>query len=133
MKLKLSAKDMDKKFNRLLESKMGDVKPLVSEQEVGEGATWEGVKGWFKGKGYYYTKYLSELKYILEKINDKILDDKKLKLRLDELLEDITESSMEEDKKDRLLDLMIKLSTTMEVANKTIQNQIEEINKLKGF
>jgi hypothetical protein len=43
------------------------VRRVISE-EVNEGATWEGIKGFFRGKGYYYTKYLTELEYILEEM-----------------------------------------------------------------
>jgi len=41
------------------------VRRVISE-EVNEGATWEGIKGWAQGRGYYYTKYLTELEYILQ-------------------------------------------------------------------
>lgn len=39
---------MEKRFKTLLESQMGNVKPLISEQEVEEGSRWEGIKGFFQ-------------------------------------------------------------------------------------
>jgi len=53
------------------------VRRVISE-EVNEGATWEGVKGFFRGKGYYYTKYLTELEYILEEMEKEIVSNAKI-------------------------------------------------------
>lgn len=125
-----------KRFGTLMESTLGDSKPLVSEQHMdGEmeegGGTWEGIKGYFRGKGYYYTKYLTQIQYVLEKLQKKIGSDKKIKADLDEILEDITESSMEESKKDELLDLMLKINQGIEEATQLLEMQIQQIKDLK--
>lgn len=125
-----------KRFGTLMESTLGDSKPLVSEQHMdGEmeegGGTWEGIKGYFRGKGYYYTKYLTQIQYVLEKLQKKIGSDKKIKADLDEILEDITESSMEESKKDELLDLMIRINEGIEEATQLLEMQIQQIKDLK--
>lgn len=125
-----------KRFGTLMESTLGDAKPLVSEQHIdGEmeegGGTWEGIKGFFRGKGYYYTKYLTQIQYVLEKLQKKIGSDKKIKADLDEILEDITESSMEESKKDELLDLMLRINQGIEEATQLLEMQIQQIKDLK--
>jgi hypothetical protein len=43
------------------------VKENYSETNEGLGDTWTGVKGFFKGKGYHYTKNLSKLNLSIKK------------------------------------------------------------------
>ena len=124
------------RFSKLMESTLGDAKPLVSEQHMdGEmeegGGTWEGIKGFFRGKGYYYTKYLTQIQYILEKLQKKIGSDKKIKANLDEILDDITESSMEDSKKHELLGLVFRINKGIEEATQLLETQIQEIKDLK--
>jgi len=99
--------------------------------EMEEGGTWEGIKGFFRGKGYYYTKYLTQIQNVLEKLQKKLGDDKKIKEDLDDILEDVTESSMEETKKDELLDLMVEISEGIDHANQLLEMQIQKIKDLK--
>jgi hypothetical protein len=103
---------------------------LDGEMEEG-GGTWEGIKGFFRGKGYYYTKYLTQIQNVVEKLQRKLGDDKKIKADLDEILEDVTESSMEEAKKDKLLDLMVEISEGIESASQLLEMQIQKIKDLK--
>lgn len=126
------------RFNQLMESKNGDVKPLLSEMEGSEseieegGGTWEGIKGFFRGKGYYYTKYLTQIQNLLEKLKKKIIDDKKIKSDLDEILEDVSESSMSEAKKEQILNILVDIAKSIEIANKSLEAKIEKIKSLKG-
>ena len=103
---------------------------LDGEMEEG-GGTWEGIKGFFRGKGYYYTKYLTQIQNVLEKLQRKLGDDKKIKADLDEILEDVTESSMEESKKDQLLDLMLQITEGIDKASQLLEMQIQQIKDLK--
>jgi uncharacterized protein YaaW (UPF0174 family) len=103
---------------------------LDGEMEEG-GGTWEGIKGFFRGKGYYYTKYLTQIQNVLEKLQKKLGDDKKIKADLDEILEDVTESSMEESKKDELLDLMVQITEGINKASQLLEMQIQQIKDLK--
>ena len=103
---------------------------LDGEMEEG-GGTWEGIKGFFRGKGYYYTKYLTQIQNVLEKLQKKLGDDKKIKADLDEILEDVTESSMEESKKDQLLDLMLQITEGIDKASQLLEMQIQQIKDLK--
>lgn len=103
---------------------------LDGEMEEG-GGTWEGIKGFFRGKGYYYTKYLTQIQNVLEKLQKKLGDDKKIKADLDEILEDVTESSMEESKKDQLLDLMVQITEGIDKASQLLEMQIQQIKDLK--
>mgnify|MGYP003346392199 CR=1 FL=1 len=48
-----------------------------------------------------------------------------------EILEDVTESSMEEAKKDKILDLMIEISEGLETANDILEEQLEKIQRMK--
>lgn len=125
-----------KRFGKLMESTIGDAKPLVSEQHMdGEmeegGGTWEGIKGFFRGKGYYYTKYLTQIQNVLQKLQKKLGSDKMIQAHLDEILEDVTESSMEEHKKDELLQLMVQISEGIKKANELLEMQIQQIKDLK--
>lgn len=121
---------MEKRFKTLLESQMGDVKPLVLEQEVEEGSRWQGIKGWFKGKGYYYSRYLNDIKNMLEDLNKKVVTDDNLRSQIDELVGKIQESSMEDPKKDELLDQLSMISETMENANQEIKNHLAQIRSM---
>ena len=120
---------MEKRFKTLLESQMGDVKPLISEQEVKEGSTWEGIKGYFKGKGYKYSKYLSEIQSLLQKLRTKVTTDDRLRSEMDELIDKITGSSMEDTKKDELLNHLQRISDIVENANQELRDHLSFIVK----
>ena len=113
---------MEKRFKTLLESQMGDVKPLISEQEVEEGSTWEGVKGFFKGKGYKYSKYLAEIETLISKLRRKVSTDDRLRSEMDELINEITGSNVEDTKKDELLNHLQRISDIVENANEELRD-----------
>ena len=122
---------MEKRFKTLLESQMGDVKPLISEQEVEEGSTWEGVKGFFKGKGYKYSKYLAEIETLISKLRRKVSTDDRLRSEMDELINEITGSNVEDTKKDELLNHLQRISDIVENANKELRDHLSFIIKNK--
>lgn len=122
---------MEKRFKTLLESQMGNVKPLISEQEVEEGSRWEGIKGFFKGKGYKYSKYLAEIESLISKLRTKVSTDDKLRSEMDELINEITGASMEDAKKDELLDHLQKISDIVENANQELRDHLSYIIKNK--
>jgi|688.fasta_scaffold01202_43 seryl-tRNA synthetase len=122
---------MEKRFKTLLESQMGDVKPLISEQEVEEGSTWEGVKGFFKGKGYKYSKYLAEIETLISKLRRKVTTDDRLRSEMDELINEITGSNVEDTKKDELLNHLQRISDIVENANEELRDHLSFIIKNK--
>lgn len=122
---------MEKRFKTLLESQMGDVKPLISEQEVEEGSTWEGVKGFFKGKGYKYSKYLAEIETLISKLRRKVNTDDQLRSEMDELINEITGSNVEDTKKDELLNHLQRISDIVENANEELRDHLSFIIKNK--
>lgn len=122
---------MEKRFKTLLESQMGDVKPLISEQEVEEGSTWEGVKGFFKGKGYKYSKYLAEIETLISKLRRKVSTDDRLRSEMDELINEITGSNVEDTKKDELLNHLQRISDIVENANEELRDHLSFIIKNK--
>lgn len=127
--VKLNEDDLTRIIERVIEQQ--ENQHLDGEMEEG-GGTWEGIKGFFKGKGYYYTKYLTQIQNVLEKLKKKLGDDKRVKAQLDEILEDVSESSMEERKKDQLLNIMLDITKSMEIANQGLEKQIQRIKNLKG-
>lgn len=122
---------MEKRFKTLLESQMGDVKPLISEQEVEEGSTWEGVKGFFKGKGYKYSKYLAEIETLISKLRRKVSTDDRLRSEMDELINEITGSNVEDTKKNELLNHLQRISDIVENANEELRDHLSFIIKNK--
>lgn len=122
---------MEKRFKSLLESRMGDVKPLISEQEVEEGSTWEGIKGFFKGKGYKYSKYMAEIQSLIQKLRTKVTTDDRLRSDMDELIDEINSSSMEDTKKDELLNHLQRISDIIENANQELRDHLSYIIKNK--
>jgi len=122
----------EKQLINLVERTVNEINQnTVKRQNLNEGSTWEGIKGYFRGKGYYYTKYLSQVQDLIEKLQKKIINDKKIESDLYEILEDVTESSMEDYKKKIILDLMTEISNTIKGANENLEYHIRKIKNLK--
>jgi hypothetical protein len=107
-----------------------DVQKIVSKV-VEEGSTWEGIKGWFRGRGYNYSKYLSEIDDVLYSVKKKLIDDQKLKNKLDGISEDLKKSSAEDWQKDELTTLMDDLSDTISKTNNKLQKLATRIKKMR--
>lgn len=104
---------------------------FLKESEVEEGSTWEGVKGFFRGKGYYYTKYLSQIQGVLERLKIKVVEDKKIQLELSKILDRVAASSMEDDKKDKVLDILVEIDNDLVSTTKLLEDRMLQIENLK--
>lgn len=104
---------------------------FLNESEVEEGSTWEGIKGFFRGKGYYYTKYLSQIQDVLERLKIKVVEDKKIQLELSKILDRVAASSMEDDKKNEVLDILVEIDNDLVSATKLLEDRMLQIENLK--
>jgi len=104
---------------------------FLNESEVEEGSTWEGIKGFFRGKGYYYTKYLSQIQDVLERLKIKVVEDKKIQLELSKILDRVAASSMEDDKKNKVLDILVEIDNDLVSATKLLEDRMLQIENLK--
>ena len=62
-----------------------DINQIV-KKVVNEGSTWAGIKGFFSGKGYNYSKYKYEINEIVTGIRKKLISDNDLREKLIKLL-----------------------------------------------
>jgi hypothetical protein len=108
------------------------VRRVISE-EVNEGATWEGIKGFFRGKGYYYTKYLTELEYILEEMEKEIVSNTKIEKKLQKLKDKVESSSIEKEKKDNIKIMFSRTQQVIQYADRLIQNELYNLKRLKDY
>jgi uncharacterized protein YpuA (DUF1002 family) len=110
-----------------------DIKRIVNRviNEDLQESTWEGVKGWFKGKGYYYSKYLSELEDVLEELEYKINNDRKIRKKFDEVKLKISESDMEDFQKQELEDIITQITKILNYTDILIQKELYKIYRLK--
>ena len=110
-----------------------DIKRIVNRviNEDLQESTWEGVKGWFKGKGYYYSKYLAELEDVLEELEYKINNDRKIRKKFDEVKLKISESDMEDFQKQELEDIITQITKILNFADILIQKELYKIYRLK--
>jgi hypothetical protein len=104
---------------------------FLNESEVEEGSTWEGIKGFFRGKGYYYTKYLSQIQDVLERLKIKVVEDKKIQLELSKILDKVAASSMEDDKKNEVLNILVEIDNDLVSATKLLEDRMLQIENLK--
>jgi len=116
--------------NNLTESDINRIVNRVINEDLQESA-WEGVKGWFKGKGYYYSKYLSELEDVLEELEYKINNDRKIRKKFDEVKLKISESDMEDFQKQELEDIITQISKILNYTDILIQKELYKIYRLK--
>lgn len=107
-----------------------DVEKIVSKV-IEESGTWEGIKGWFRGKGYNYSKYLSEIDDILYNVKRKIVNDEKLKSQLEDVSKNLKDSSAEDWQKDELTKLMDDLSDTISKTNNKLERLSIRIKKMR--
>lgn len=116
--------------NNLKESDINRIVNRVINEDLQE-STWEGVKGWFKGKGYYYSKYLAELEDVLEELEYKINNDRKIRKKFDEVKLKISESDMEYFQKQELEDIITQISKILNYTDILIQKELYKIYRLK--
>jgi len=105
----------------------------VLKEELDENATWEGVKGFFKGKGYYYTKYLTELEYVLEDMGKKLVDDSKIQKKLTKLKEKTDGSSMDSEKKRYINLILSRTQQVIDYTDRMIEHEMNNLKRLKNY
>jgi len=128
--LKVKIKVFTNMKTNLTESDINRIVNRVINEDLQE-STWEGVKGWFKGKGYYYSKYLSELEDVLEELEYKINNDRKIRKKFDEVKLKISESDMEDFQKQELEDIITQITKILNFADILIQKELYKIYRLK--
>lgn len=96
----------------------------------GLGDTWTGVKGFFKGKGYYYTKNLSKLNNIAEELiySEKYLN--KIKKKCEDIVDESINSRMNDTKSDHILDIANKIIEIIETHNQKVSEISDEIKNI---
>ncbi len=114
-KRRLNEKDLNKIVKKVLQ----------------EGSTWEGVKGWLKGKGYNYSKYLFEIDETLSEIRSKIIEDSKFMSKLTEIEKNLNKSSADQWQKEDLSELMVEIVDTMDKTNKKLEKLASKIKRMK--
>jgi len=123
------------KKNTLKESDINRiVKKVIRESyyetNEGLGDTWTGVKGFFKGKGYYYTKNLSKLNNIIEELayTEKFLN--KIKKKCENIVDESVNSGMKDTKSDHILDLVNRIIDIIEYHNLEVSDISQEIKQI---
>lgn len=106
------------------------IRESYSETNEGLGDTWTGVKGFFKGKGYYYTKNLSKLNNIAEDLayTEKFLN--KIKKKCEDIVDESVNSRMEDTKSDHILDLANRIIDIIEYHNLEVSDISQEIKQI---
>lgn len=113
---KITEKDLNKIVKKVLE----------------EGSTWEGVKGWLKGRGYNYSKYLFEIDETLTDIRKKIVEDTSFMSKLTEIDKGLMNSSADKWQKEELSELMMDIVETMDKTNKKLEKLATKIKRMRG-
>jgi hypothetical protein len=105
-------------------------KQNYSETNEGLGDTWTGVKGFFRGKGYHYTKNLSKLNNIAQDLSysEKYLN--KIKLKCENIADDAVKSKMKDDKSEHILDIANEIIQGIETYNTKMNEISKEIKKI---
>jgi len=111
----------NRKFNE------NDINRLV-KKIINEGSTFAGIKGFFSGDGYNYSKYKYEINEVVIGIRKKLITDNELKKKLLEIYDNLDESSANNTQKGQLMDLISKVYYTIKDANDEINNLIKKLN-----
>ena len=104
-----------------------DINILV-KKVINESSTFAGIKGFFSGYGYNYSKYKYEINEVVISIRKKLITDNELKKKLLEIYDNLDESSANNNQKGQLMDLISKVYYTIKDANDEINNLIKRLN-----
>ena len=117
----------ERDINRIVNKVKNSNNKITNE---GLGDTWTGVKGFFRGKGYHYTKNLSKLNRIAEELayTEKFLD--KIKKKCEEIVDESVKSGMRDQKSDHILDLANRIIDTIEYHNSEVKDISDEIKQI---
>jgi hypothetical protein len=117
--------------NNLTESDINRIVNRVINEDLQE-STWEGVKGWFRGKGYYYSKYLAELEDTLESLREKIQNDRRINEKLESVKTKVESSDMEEFRKKDLNNTIIRIQRILTHTDSVINRELYNIYRMKN-
>jgi hypothetical protein len=104
-----------------------DINQIV-KKVVNEGSTWAGIKGFFTGKGYNYSKYKYEINEIVSGIRKKLINDDDLKEKLLKIYDRLDNSSANDRQKDELKDIISELYNIIVEANDKINDLMEKLD-----
>ena len=104
-----------------------DINQIV-KKVVNEGSTWAGIKGFFSGKGYNYSKYKYEINEIVIGIRKKLINDNDLREKLIKIYNKLDNSSANDRQKDELKDIIAELYNIIFEANDKINDLMEKLN-----
>ncbi len=113
-----------KKIIRLTER---DINTLV-KKIINENSTFAGIKGFFSGDGYNYSKYKYEINDVVNGIQKKLITDNELKEKLLLIYNNLNESSASNIQKDQLMVIISRLYITIKDTNYEINNLIRKLN-----
>jgi hypothetical protein len=104
-----------------------DINQIV-KKVVNEGSTWAGIKGFFSGKGYNYSKYKYEINEIVSGIRKKLINDGDLKEKLLKIYDRLDNSSASDRQKDELKDIISELYHIIQEANDKINDLMKKLD-----
>jgi len=129
--LKVKIKVFTNMKNNLTKSDIKRIVNRVINEDLQE-STWEGVKGWFRGKGYYYSKYLAELEDTLESLREKIQNDRRINEKLESVKTKVESSDMEEFRKKDLNNTIIRIQRILTHTDSVINRELYNIYRMKN-
>ena len=129
--MKVKIKVFTNMKNNLTESDINRIVNRVINEDLQE-STWEGVKGWFRGKGYYYSKYLAELEDTLESLREKIQNDRRINEKLESVKTKVESSDMDEFKKKDLNDTITRIQRILTHTDSVINRELYNIYRMKN-
>lgn len=104
-----------------------DINNIVNKV-VSEGSTC-GIKGFFSGKGYNYSKYKYEINEVVSSIRKKLITDDVLESKLSEIYQNLKDSSATDYQKDRLENFIIDIIDVIHETNDKINNIIKDMDR----
>ena len=119
MKKNITESDINRIVNRVINENLQE-------------STLEGVKGWFRGKGYYYSKYLAELEDTLESLREKIQNDRRINEKLESVKTKVESSDMEEFRKKDLNNTIIRIQRILTHTDSVINRELYNIYRMKN-
>jgi hypothetical protein len=74
---------------------------------------------------------LSQIQDVLERLQTKVVEDKKIQLELSKILDKVAASSMEDDKKNEVLNILVEIDNDLVSATKLLEDRMLQIENLK--
>lgn len=105
-----------------------DINKIVNKV-VNEGSTWAGIKGFFTGKGYNYSKYKYEINEVVSSIRKKLITDDALESKLSKIYEKLKDSSATDSQKDKLENFITDIIDVIHETNSKIDDIIKNMDR----